>query len=242
MNVHKLNEAQKRQRFDGCKRLLEMSALTINRIVFTDEKNFTLSAPTNSQNDRVYGEGKKKTIEPNRLLRQRAHFTKSIMVSAGVSVNGKTRLHFVESGVKMNANCYVNMLLHDRLLPDCRTLYPDGNFIFQQDWAPSHSARLTIEYLRNENISYLQRDTYPASFPDGNPMDYRIWAILEQKVYDGVASFDTIDQLKTALLAAWDDIDIETVKQIIVGENGFRQRLLAVVKNGGGHIEHLMRK
>ena len=240
MNVHRLNEAQKRQQFDGCIRLLEMPALAINRIVFTNEKNFTVSAPTNSQNDRVYGEGKKKLSK--RLLRQQAHFTKNVMVSAGVSVNGKTKLHFVASGVRINANYYVNSLLNDRLLPDCLTFYLDGNFIFQQDWAPSHSARLTIDYLRNENISYLQCDTYPASFPDGNPMDYRIWAILEQKVYDVVASFDTIDQLKTALLAAWDGIGIKTVKQIIVGKNGFRLRLLAVVKNGGGHIEHLLRK
>jgi hypothetical protein len=110
MSVQKLNEAQKRQRFGGCKRLLEMPALAVNRIVFTDEKNLTLLAPTNSHNDRVYDEGKKKTIEPKRLLRQRAHFTKSVMVSAGVSVHGKTRLHFVDPGVKINANYYVNTL------------------------------------------------------------------------------------------------------------------------------------
>lgn len=164
------------------------------------------------------------------------------MVSAGVSVHGKTRLHFVEPGVKINAEYYVNTLLKCCLLPDCRTLYPDGDSILQQDWAPSHSSKLTIEYLRRKKVQYLTRDMYPASSPDANPLDYRIWAILQQKVYDGVTSFQSVEQLKAALTAAWDDISNETVKECITGKQGFRERLLAIVKNGGGHIEHAFRK
>ncbi len=159
-----------------------------------------------------------------------------------MSVHGKTRLHFVKTGVNVNSQYYVDNLLKDCLIPDCHAMYPNGGFIFQQDWAPSHSARRTINYFHEENISYLKREQYFASSPDLNPMDYRIWAILQQKVYNGVALFDTIDQLKTALHAAWDAIDIDTIKQCIVGKHGFRNRLLAVVKSNGDHIEHLFRK
>jgi len=87
----------------ACTKLLEMSYLLTARIVFIDEKNFLLSSPTNAQNDRVYAAGKKKSVDSKRLLRPRSHFTRSVMVSAGVSVREKTRLHFVERGVKINA-------------------------------------------------------------------------------------------------------------------------------------------
>jgi len=61
-------------------------------------------------------------------------------------------------------------------------------------------------------------------------------------VYAGRALFATIDELKAALTAAWDRISNETVRECIVGEKGFRNRLLAIVKNGGGHIENEFRK
>ena len=72
-------------------------------------------------------------------------------------------------------------------------------------------------------------------------MDYRIWAILEEKVYNGCNGFDSIDQLKTALNVTWEQISLNTVKQCIMGEKGFRARLKVVVARGG-HIESHFRK
>ena len=106
----------------------------------------------------------------------------------------------------------------------------------------SHTARLTIDYLTRENPSYLTRQMWPATSPDLNPMDYRIWAILEQKVYDGVANFKNVEDLKNALNSAWQQIDENTVKQCILGKKGFRARLKAVVNAQGGHIETDFRK
>jgi hypothetical protein len=67
--VNKLNDAQKRQCSFAVNNLLELSTLSILLMVFADEKNFQLSAPTNAQNDRVYTAGKKKSINTKRLLR-----------------------------------------------------------------------------------------------------------------------------------------------------------------------------
>ena len=59
---------------------------------FTDEKMFTVAAPSNSQNDRVYAarDMLKKQIAAKRLLRTRNTFSQSIMVSVGVSKLGCT--------------------------------------------------------------------------------------------------------------------------------------------------------
>jgi len=64
-------------------------------IWFTDENVFTVSAPKkNTQNDRVYApvNTAKRHIAPERLLRERPTFSKSIMVSVAVSKLGCTEL------------------------------------------------------------------------------------------------------------------------------------------------------
>ena len=65
----------------------------------------------------------------------------------------ETQLHrvvfFVELGVKINSVYYCDVLLTQKLLPVIRQL--SGNeFVFQQDSAPAHRARETIELLRQE--------------------------------------------------------------------------------------------
>jgi len=85
-----------------------------------------------------------------RLLRTRPTFSETVMVSVGVSKLGCTELFFfVEPGVKINGVYYHDVLLTQKLLPVIKQL--SGNeFVFQQDSAPTHRARETIELLRRE--------------------------------------------------------------------------------------------
>ena len=80
---------------------------------YTDEKIFTVAAPSNSQNDRVYAacDTLKKQIAAKRLLRTRNTFSQSIMVSVGVSKLGCTELFFVDPGMKINGAYYHDILL-----------------------------------------------------------------------------------------------------------------------------------
>ena len=83
-------------------------------------------------------------------LRTRPTFSETVMVSVGVSKLGCTELFFfVEPGVKINGVYYHDVLLTQKLLPVIKQL--SGNeFVFQQDSAPTHRARETIELLRRE--------------------------------------------------------------------------------------------
>jgi len=62
-----------------------------------------------------------------------------------VSALGRTNFHFVDSGVKMNGQYYRDILLTRDLLPDIKQY--SEYFTFQQDGAPTHRARETIELL-----------------------------------------------------------------------------------------------
>jgi len=60
-------------------------------------------------------------------MHTRSHFSRSVMVSVGVSVLG---LHFVNSGVKTNGKYYREILLKEELLPDLSNI--SEYFVFQQ--------------------------------------------------------------------------------------------------------------
>ena len=97
--AHELTEANKQTRLERCRHLLRIyPASQVNFIWFTNKKLFTVDAPRNTQNDRIHAAAgsRKKDIETDRLLRTRKHFSKSLMVSVGMSALGRTSIHFVE--------------------------------------------------------------------------------------------------------------------------------------------------
>ena len=129
----------------------------MERWIFTDEKDFTVEVARNRQNDVVYGH-KKKEIPVGWLYHETSRFSKKVMVSAGVSIRGKTMIHFIDtSKMKVNSECYIK-LLDDNFLPDCRALYPDNDFIFQQDGALSHTSRITQEHLDANTPEFIGKD------------------------------------------------------------------------------------
>jgi len=213
------------------------SAQDVRRIVFTDEKDFSYEVARNRQNDRVYGK-KKKEIPPSRLYHETSRFTKKVMVSAGVSWNGKTNIHFIDTNkVKVNSESYMQ-LLGDGLLPDCRRLYPNNDYIFQQDGATSHTSRVTQEYLEANTPEFIKKDEWPPQSPDCNPMDYAIWDALSEKVYSARTEKFTEEELKDKIREKWEEISTEYIQQTI---SSFKKRLRMVTAQDGGHIDHLLK-
>ena len=157
IRVSRRDEKVRSKRKTRCRLLLNrFTAEKVKNIIFTDEKDFTLEVARNRQNYRVYGK-RKRDIAPNRLYHEMSRFTKKVMVSAGVSWKGKTRIHFIDT--KVNSESYKN-LLEIGLLPDCRRLYPNGDWVFQQDGAPARPLRnILMELSLNlfEKMSGLRR-------------------------------------------------------------------------------------
>ena len=82
------------------------------------------------------------------------------------------------------------------LLPDCRTLYPQYNCVFQQDHAPCHTSRTSQDYLTENTNRFMETDIWPPQSADCNPMDYAIWDMLSEKVYAGRRHKFTVPELK----------------------------------------------
>jgi len=122
------------------------------------------------------------------------------MVSVAVLKLGYTELFFVQPGVKVNGDYYREVLLKEKLLPSIKEISGD-NFIFQQDSATAHRARDTIALLRRKKTDFISPDQWPPNSPDMNPVDYKIWAIMQQRVY--AKRVNDVDELCQRLLNVW---------------------------------------
>jgi len=78
------------------------------------------------------------------------------MVSVGVYFGGKGRLHLIPNKTKVNAKLYLETLLPE-LVQDCRSVLPSG-FIFQQDGAPSHTAKLVQYWIATNCSEFICED------------------------------------------------------------------------------------
>lgn len=237
--AQKLSEENKGKRVQCCMRLLGRFAnvRSLNSIWFTDEKLFTVATPVNTQNDRVYSTATKKAlINPKHLLRERSHFSPSVMVSVGVSKMGKTRIAFVEAGAKINSTYYCDHILQNYLLPDIRAKCGQHSWTLQQDGAPSHRAASTITFLQQESISFIEPESWPPNSPDLNPVDYAIWGALQERVYHH--QIRDLNHLREVITAEWGRI---SQRFIIRSIDQWRRRLECVVAQNGGHIEHFFK-
>jgi inhibitor of nuclear factor kappa-B kinase subunit alpha len=234
--VQVITEATRLKRLERCQTLLQrITTQKAKRVFFTDEKIFYINPPVNTQNNRVWSVGRKRAVDPQRLLIQRAKFSAHVMVSAGVSFAGKGRLHFVAEKTKIDANYYVNSLLPN-LVDDCENLLPDV-FIFQQDGAPAHTARLTQDWLDVNCPDFITKDEWPPNSPDLNPLDYHVWGAMLQKYQQHNPKPTTTDELKAVLQVIWDELPQQSVENAILT---FRKRLQQCIEAEGRHIEHLL--
>jgi len=130
-----------------------------------------------------------------------------------VSKLGCTNLIFVvEPGAKLNGQYYRDVLLMQKLLPAIRSIAGDV-FVFQRDNAPAHRARDTVELLRRETPQFISPDMWPANSPDFNPVDYRVWGMLQERMYR-VPIRDT-DELRKRLVATWVDFQQSVVDDAV---------------------------
>jgi len=235
--AQELTEANKLTRLVRSQQLLrQYPQHQVDFIWFTDEKLFTVSSPKNPQNDRLYVPvgTKKKQVAAERVLRTRATFSKSVMVSVAVSSLGCTDLIFIDPGVKINGAYYRDVLLSQHLLPAIRQQSGDF-FIFQQDSAPAHRANETVEMLRRDTPAFIPPTLWPPNSPDLNPVDYKIWGVLQERVYR--TRIRDVEHLKERLVEEWAHFSQSIIDDAV---NQWRQRLRACVHADGGHFEQTL--
>ncbi len=154
------------------------------------------------------------------------------MVAAGISANGPTKAIFVEPGAKINAEYYINNVLK-QYLKEAERLYPDGNFVFHQDSAPSHSAKKTLNFLQGKKIIFIKPRQWMPNSPDCAPCDYFLWGYLKRAL--NRRKVRTIQGLKKCISE-----ELKKVPQIFINRalKSWPRRCRQIYYNKGLQIEN----
>ncbi len=152
----------------------------------------------------------------------------SVMVWAGIWVGGRTDLVVFRQGTLTGVR-YVNEVIRPQVIPTARQL--GQGFIFMDDNAPCHRARVVQNELRNNNIYHLP---WPAKSPDLNPIEHA-WDMLGRAVRTGPAPPQTLDALAAALVAHWRAIPQADLDRLIASVPA---RVQACIHAGGGHTRY----
>ena len=147
------------------------------------------------------------------------------MVSTAVQKMCTTELIFYNPGMKVNGQYYHDVLFSQQMLPAIK--HVAGNtFVFQQDSSPSHPDKDTIKLLQQEMPDFIGPDLWPSNSPDLNQVDYKVWGVMQQRVYK--CHMNSVNELKQCLVEVWNSLSI-----FDVAINKWRKRLRACMLADG---------
>jgi transposase len=104
--------------------------------------------------------------------------------------------------------------------------------IFMQDSAPAHSAKGTLEYLRERGIICIQ---WPSYSPDSSPIE-TVWNWMKDWIQEHHNNnLRTYDGLRAAILAAWEAVDAAYLLELL---QSMPARCQAVIDANGMHTRY----
>ena len=146
------------------------------------------------------------------------------MVWGCFSFYGKSQLKIVNG--HQDSPTYVSTLI-SHLAPFVGDKHP-SSFTFQQDNAPTHTSKLTQNWLNVNQIDILD---WPPYSPDLNPIE-NLWEFMTQKMYKNGRHLRNLVELQEELEHIWDSIEDSLLHSLAQSMPSRLQSVLAL--NGGG--------
>ncbi len=141
-------------------------------IFFSDEKKFTQNQKVNRRNNRWL------CSDPTEVpIVMTTKFPANVMVLGIVSNKGDVMPpHIFPKGLRVNTDEYLDVIKivvkpwMDQIAGNC-------HYIFQQDGAPAHNSKKTQDWLKENLLEVWEKEIWPPSSPDCNPLDYFVWGV-----------------------------------------------------------------
>lgn len=194
-------------------------------VLFTDESRFCVDFT--DRRVRVWRSANER-LAPVCVATHDRHGGGSVMVWAGISMQGRTDLHIVQNGT-LTAVRYVNEILDVYVRPYAGAIGPE--FILMDDNARPHRARVTDEYLE---AAAIERMDWPARSPDLNPIEHA-WDMLQTAISARPVQPTTVPGLQQALLDEWARLPQQSIRRLI---SSMRRRCRAVIQANGHHTRY----
>ncbi|GFW91082.1 transposable element Tcb2 transposase [Trichonephila clavipes] len=194
-------------------------------VQFSEESRFSLSSDCRRQ--LIWCESGTAYC-PENIQEKDRYTTCSIMVWAGIMINGRTRLHVVANWT-MTGQRYIDEVL----LPHVRLFRGavGEKFVFLDDNATCHRTLAVQDCLDSEGIQHL---VWPARSPDLNPIE-NVWNALGRQVAGRNYPPTTKNTLICALTEEWDKLPQQLLDNVV---QSMVRRVECCITLHGGHIPY----
>ncbi|GFW63289.1 transposable element Tcb2 transposase [Trichonephila clavipes] len=192
-------------------------------VLFSDESRFSLLSDCRRQ---LIWHESGTAYRPENIQEKDLYPTCSIMVWAGIMINGRPRLHVVANGTMTGQRYIVEVLLpHARLF---RGAVGD-KFVFMDDNATCHRTLAVQDCLDSEGI---QRLVWPVRYPDLNHIE-NVWNALGRQVAGRNYLPTNKNTLIRALTEVWDKLAQQLLDNVV---QSMVRRVECCITLNGGHI------
>ncbi|GFU58654.1 transposable element Tcb1 transposase [Trichonephila clavipes] len=192
-------------------------------VLFSDESRFSLSSDCRCQ---LIWHESGTASRPENIQEKNRYQTCSIMVWAGIMINGRTRLHVVANGT-MTGQRYID----DVLLPHVRLFLGavGDKFVFMDENATCHRTLAVQDCL---DIEGIQRLVWPACSLDLNLIE-NVWDALGRQVSGRNYPPTYKNTLIRALTEEWDKLPQQLLDNAV---QSMVRRVECCFTLHGGHI------
>ena len=219
-----LTAEHRQNRLEWCRHYRRWTRQQWSTVVFSDESRFCLN--TNDGRERVWRRDHERYAEC--CIREVDRWGgPSVMVWGGINTNFRTEL--VTIAGNLTAQRYVDEVLEPHLIPFMEA-HPAVT-LFQQDNATPHTARLTRNFLDEQNVELLD---WCSCSPDLNPIE-QLWDELGRRVSARANPPVNAQTLSVALHEEWDNLPQATIRNLV---NSMRRRCTECFQAQGGHTHY----
>ncbi|CAK9827587.1 Transposable element Tc3 transposase [Anthophora retusa] len=187
------------------------------KVVFSDEKKFNLDGPDGYSY--YYHDLRKE----ERIFSQRQHGGGSVMIWGAISSKGVVDLRILKG--RQNSKKYLEILKTAKIR--IFDVVRDNQWIFQQDNASIHTAKLVKDWFEEQEITCLE---WPALSPDVNIIE-NVWGYLSRKVYINNRQYSSREKLINAIEKEWNDIPLSYIETLY---KSLPNRIFLIINNNGG--------
>lgn len=201
------------------------------RVFFTDETYIIVGG---SNLDNYVTRHKGEAYAPGKTKPMFSRPPTGVMIWACIALGEKGPIAVMDypggRGGGMNASRYQEQVLERVFLPYFESLgSKKHSYMFQQDNAPGHKAKSTIDWFTSHGILLFP---HPPSSPDLNPIEL-VWNLLKIELEKRSHVPTSKEELRQAIFEAWDMISQEDIDACI---KSMPNRIKAVYKAHGGNI------
>lgn len=211
-----INERNRQRRVTWAQDHLHWTPTDWEKVLWSDESPFVLRCNRRKKVWRAHNE------RFNPLVTQgTVKYDMKLMVWGCFSAHGVGRLYRIE-GIMVKED-YQRILQH-QMLPSAGALFPDGNFIFQEDNDPKHSSRLCRGYLTEQGVRRME---WPSQSPDLNPIE-NLWSILDVRMRERQPG--NLDELFHIMIQTWNGLEVGLLTRLV---HSMPRRCQAVIDANG---------